>query len=112
MKNKKCILVRYNDNHVKAYRLYNPFSEIVIIDKDVIFHEESQLQNIKERELTNKGQFTSIKIKNIDVKKKQSDFIWHLVKDYEEPLVIPSTCMPNPISFTTLPINHVIISHL
>jgi hypothetical protein len=73
---------------------------------------EFQLQNIKERKLTNKGQFTSIKIKNIDVKKEQSDFIWHLIKDYEEPLVIPSTHMPNPISFMTPPINPIIISHL
>jgi len=94
VKNQKCILVGYNDNHVKAYRLYNPFSKIVIINKDVIFHEESQLQNIKERKLTNKGQLTSIRIKNIDVNKEQSDFIWHLIKDYQEPLVIPSTHMP------------------
>ncbi len=49
VKSQKCILVGYNDNHVKAYRLYNPFSKIVIISKDVIFHKESQLQNIRER---------------------------------------------------------------
>jgi hypothetical protein len=69
VKNKKCILVGYSDNHVKVYRLYNLSSKFVIINKDVIFHEESQLQNIKERELINKGQLTSIRIKNIDVNK-------------------------------------------
>jgi len=71
VKNKKCMLVGYSDNHVKVHRLYNPSSKIVIINKDVIFNEEFQLQNIKKRKLINKGQLTSIRIKNIDVNKKK-----------------------------------------
>lgn len=71
VKNQKCISVGYNDNQVKAYRLYNLSSNIVIINKDVIFHEEYPLQNIKQRELTNKSQLTSIRIKNIDVTKNK-----------------------------------------
>jgi hypothetical protein len=74
MKSQKCILVRYGDN-VKVYRLYNPSSKTIIISMDVIFHEKSQLQNIKERESTNIGQLTSIRIKNTKINKEQSDYI-------------------------------------
>jgi len=45
--------VRYNDN-AKAYRFYNLSSKTIIISRDVKFHEESHLQNIRERESTNK----------------------------------------------------------
>lgn len=38
----------YNDN-AKAYRFYNLSSKTIIISRDVKFHEESQLQNIRER---------------------------------------------------------------
>lgn len=38
----------YNDN-AKAYRFYNISSKTIIISRDVKFHEESQLQNIRER---------------------------------------------------------------
>jgi hypothetical protein len=51
----------YNDN-AKAYRFYNLSSKTIIISRDVKFHEESQLQNLRERESNNKGQFTSTRI--------------------------------------------------
>jgi hypothetical protein len=68
MKSQKYILMGYGDN-VKVYRLYNPFSRTVIISKNVIFHEKFQLQNIKEKEPTNKGQLTSIRIRNTEINK-------------------------------------------
>jgi hypothetical protein len=40
--------MRYSDN-VKAYRFYNLSSKTTIISGDVKFHEEFQLQNIRER---------------------------------------------------------------
>jgi hypothetical protein len=51
-------------------------------------------------------------IKNIEVNKEQSDFIWHLIKDYQKPLIIPSTHMSNPMPFTTPLVNLVVILHL
>lgn len=38
----------YSDN-AKAYKFYNLCSKTIIISRDVKFHYESQLQNIKER---------------------------------------------------------------
>ncbi len=81
MKSQKCILVGYGDN-AKVYGLHNPSSKTVIISTDVIFHEEFQLQNIREKKSTNKGQLTSIRIKNTKINKEQNDHIWHLIEDY------------------------------
>ncbi len=82
MKSQKCILVGYGDN-AKVYKLYNPSSKIVIINTNVIFHEEFQLQDIRERKSTYKSQLTSIRIKNTKINKEQSDYIWHfLIEDY------------------------------
>jgi hypothetical protein len=48
MKSQKCILVGYRDN-AKVYKLYNPSSKTVIINTNVIFHKEFQLQDKRKK---------------------------------------------------------------